>query len=104
MSEKYVKLEDTKALLWQIAGFDFDGELKITDANELLRRIENLPVAENVVEVTFCKKCKYHEDTSKMPPWHKDGAPGKYLICKVHNMYKKEDDFCSDGAEEDGDG
>ena len=99
MSEEYVKLEDVKNAFTQ------DALWQITDANELSRQILSrqvlsLPIYENLVEVTLCEKCKYHDDAPESLSLGRD----KYVICKVHNMYKKMTDFCSDGAEEDGDG
>ena len=60
----------------------------------LMKFIDSLPEA-----VTRCEKCEYFD-----PPTHDPQHPyGDMGVCKVHNMFKKPNGFCSDGRPKEGD-
>ena len=57
-------------------------------------RLVNFAPAANVVEVTFCKDCRYYQDA-------KVNEKG-FLICPASGMEITETDYCSYGALVDG--
>ncbi len=64
----------------------------------LKKFIDSLPEEEDVVKVTRCRKCTYFD-----PPTHDPQHPyGDMGVCKVYNMFKKPDGFCSDGRPKEG--
>lgn len=56
----------------------------------LKKFIDSLPEDEDVVKVTRCQKCDYFD-----PPIDTTLTWGNFGICKVHNMFKRPTDFCS---------
>ena len=76
---EYIKREDVINLLWLFAD---------ESCASVVSDFENL-AAEDVVEVTFCKDCRYY-------PTAKVNEKG-FLICLASGMEITENDFCSYG-------
>lgn len=80
---EYIKREDAINLLWLFAD---------ESCASVVSDFENLPAAD-VVEVTFCKDCRYYQDA-------KVNEKG-FLICPASGMEITETDYCSYGSRMD---
>ena len=77
--KEYIKREDAINLLWLYAD---------KSCASVVSDFESLPSAD-VVEVTFCKDCRYYQDAKV----NKKG----FLICPASSMEIAEMDYCSYG-------
>ena len=82
-SEK--RLIDANAL---IAEYD---RVHIGEPGKARKLIEDAPTVD-AVEVTRCRKCKYHEDTNVIG----------FVHCRLYDRIMRHNDFCSYGKREGG--